>query len=100
MKARTVEAAVEVLNAVGREITTTAATKAKQAVAVAKNKIAQELDEALADEAARINQARQDLSDSANLTPRQRSLHLAEAADVLTRVDELARELADLKSRL
>jgi predicted phage tail protein len=100
MKARTVEAAIEVLTAVGREITTTAATRAKQAVTVAKNRTAQEIDEALAEEAARITQARQDLSDSANLTPEQRALHLAEAADVLTRVDELGRELADLKGKL
>lgn len=99
-KARTVEAATEVLAAVCREVTTTAANSAKQAVVSAKNRTAQEIDEALAEEAARIRQARQDLSESASLTPEQRALHLAEAADVLTRVGELARQLADLKNTL
>lgn len=99
-KARTVEAAQAILAEVCHEITTRAASTAREAALRAKNKIARDIDEALAEEQKRVSQARQDLAESANLTPQERQLRLDEAADVLSRVDELSEDLEKLRDRV
>ena len=97
---KTVEAAREVLSTVCREIVTTGATQAKQVTLKAKDKIALEIDEALAEEQQRVRKAREALAESAGLTPEERALRLAEAAEVLDRVEELTVELAAVEVRV
>lgn len=97
---KTVEAAREVLGTVCREIVTTAATQAKQVTLKARDKVALEIDEALAEELQRVRKAREALAESVGLTPEERALRLAEAAEVLDRVEELAVELAAVEVRV
>lgn len=99
-QAKTVEAAREVLGAVCREIVTTAATQAKQVTLKAKDQVALDIDEALTEEQQRVGKAREALDESAGLTPDERASRLAEAADVLDRVQELAVELAAIEVRV
>jgi predicted GTPase len=99
-RARTVEAAQGILGEVCQEITTRATSTAKEAALKAKNKIAMEIGEALAEDEKRVRRARQDLAESANLTAEERQLRLDEAADVLSRAEELSDELEKLHDRV
>jgi hypothetical protein len=93
-RARTVEEAREVLAAVCREIQTTAVTTTTEALQEARASLAQEIESALAETAARIARDRTELDESSTLTADERRDAVAQAEKDLRAADDLLLELS------
>ncbi|MFJ6728583.1 dynamin family protein [Streptomyces sp. NPDC091281] len=95
-RARTVEEAKEVLATVCREIETTAVTRTTEAVQDARAQLKREIQDALAETAARVARDRRELEESSTLTAEEREAAVARAEEDLRGADELLRELGAL----